>query len=141
MVLFKTPFAEVKAHGERSRSFDTSNGRRAMFDVALSLSQVSQRCGAHRFGRESSTVGAELRGHMIEGLFMRRTANCHSRCQEHTGAGGKGDFGGKAQGEERFSNESGWSEASQVLESIQFGGILLEVGHELVFFLCFCFTR
>lgn len=72
---------------------------------------------------------------------MRRTANCHSRCQEHTGAGENGDFGGKAQGEERFSNESGWSEASQVLESIQFGGVLLEVGHELVFILFFCFTR
>lgn len=97
MVLFKKPFGEVRVHGGRSLPFDTSNGRRAPFDVALSLSQVSQLCGVRRFGRESSTVGAELRGNMIWGLFMRRGANCHSRCQEHTGVGGKGDFGGKAQ--------------------------------------------
>lgn len=126
--------------GEASLSTHQMVGE-ATFDVALSLSQVSQLCGARRFGRESSTVEAELRGHMIGALFMRRTANCHSRRREHTGAGGNGDFGGKVQEEERFSHESGWREASQVLESIQIGGILLEVGHELVFILCFCFTR
>lgn len=102
MVLFKTPFGEVRAHaGWIFLAFDASNGRRAAFDVALPPSQVTQPCGARRFARESSTVGAESRGNMIGGLFMRRTANCHSRCQEHTGAGGKAFLEGK------LSNESG----------------------------------
>lgn len=141
MALYKMAFSEVRARGGRCLAFDTSNGRRATFDVALSLSQVSQLCGARRFGREGSSVGAEPRGNMIGGLFMRRTANCHGRCQEHTGAGGNGGFWRESAGEERFSNESGWSEGSQMLETIQFRGILLEVGHKLVFILCFCFTR
>lgn len=33
--------------------------------------------------------GPEPRGHMIGGLFIRRAANCRSRCQEHTGAEGE----------------------------------------------------
>lgn len=103
MALYKMAFSEVRARGGRCLAFDTSNGRPATFDVALSLSQVSQLCGARRFGRGGSSVGAEPRGNMIGGLFMRRTANCHGRCQEHTGAGGgMGDFGEKAQGRKGF---------------------------------------
>lgn len=94
MALFKTPSGEVRAHGGRSLSFSTSNGRRATFDVALSLSQVSQLQSALAdLAAKARPSRLSRGGHMIGALFTRRTADCHSRRQERTGAGGEGGKG------------------------------------------------